>query len=101
MFLGAWPDPFTRSTLPRNVRSEYLYLYLFTLFQKLRLSLMSGELLRREKNVHRSRREAQRLWDAFIRFQNFYWFSEIAPLAQGKELYDRFQHGPCGRMCRK
>jgi len=93
LFLGTRCTRFTETALPRNVRSEYLVLHLLTLFQKIRLSLMNGELLRGDKTSREHRRQSQLLWDAFITFQNHYWYSEVTPLEQGKLLYASFQEG--------
>ncbi len=93
LFLGTRCTRFTETALPRNVGSEYLVLHLFTLFQKIRLSLMNGELLRGDKTSREHRRQSERLWDAFIMFQNHYWYSEVTPLEQGKLLYASFQQG--------
>jgi len=93
IILGARRDEITAHRLPQYLESEYFYVHLLTLYQKFRLSLIGGELLRREKDVHRRRREAKKLWDVFIRFQNLYWKREVSPLHQGEELYKRFQEG--------
>lgn len=93
VFLGLWDSRFTRYGLPHNVESDYFHLYLFTLFQKVRLSLMFGELIRWGTDLGRNLREARRLWDAFMEFQNHYWFTEVTRKPQGVELYRRFQEG--------
>lgn len=93
LFLATRCTPFTDRSLPRNVGSEYLVLHLLTLFQKIRLSLLNGELLRREKSPRQHRRRSEVLWDDFIAFQNHYWYSEVTPLDQGKLLYSKFQKG--------
>lgn len=93
VFLGLAPDRFTTGALPHNVEHDYFNLYLLVLFQKIRLSMMFGELIRREANLPRNLKEARRLWDAFIRFENHYWFSEVTRKPQGIELYHRFQEG--------
>jgi hypothetical protein len=79
--------------MPANVEGQYLNLYLLSLFQKTRLSVMFGETVRRESNLHRNRREAQRLWRDFLMFQNRYWFNEVTPRPQGAIIYQRFQRG--------
>lgn len=93
VFLATRSTSFTEGPLPRNIGSEYLMLHLLTLFQKIRLSLMNGELLRRGQRPRQHRRESQALWEDFITFQNHYWYSEVTPLEQGKLLYARFQEG--------
>lgn len=91
VFLATRATEFTRHILPQNLHGQYLYLYLFTLFQKIRLSILNGEILRRGWNVARHRRESQRLWDEFFRFRNLYWYSEVTLAPQGKELFRVFQ----------
>jgi len=93
VFLGTQEDRFTLRDLPHNVESDYFHLYLFVLFQKVRLSLLFGELVRRETNLARNLDEARRLWDAFMQFQNQYWFTEVTRKPQGMELYRRYQEG--------
>lgn len=93
VFLGARESRFTLETLAHNVESDYFHLYLFTLFQKMWLSMTFGELIRRQANLSRNLREARRLWDAFMMFENHYWFSEVTRKPQGTELYRRFQRG--------
>jgi hypothetical protein len=93
VFLGTTPTPFTRSAFPHNVEYYYFNLYLLSLYQKMRLSLMSGELMRRGADLHRNLGEARSLWDAFVMFRNHYWFAEVTLKPQGTELYRRFQVG--------
>jgi hypothetical protein len=93
VFLGLWRSPFTIGGLPHNVENDYFHLYLFALFQKVRLSMMFGELVRREAPLGQRLREARRLWDAFMEFQNHYWFTEVTRKPQGVEIYHRFQEG--------
>jgi hypothetical protein len=93
VFLGTLATHFTRRTLVHNVESDYFHLYLLTLYQKVRLSVLSGELMRRGANLHRNLREARSLWDAFVMFRNHYWFAEVTLRPQGTELYRRFQQG--------
>jgi len=93
VFLGKRPTKFTLNTLSQNVESDYFHLYLLALYQKIRLSLLSGELLRHAKDLHRNLKEARSLWDAFIMFHNHYWFVEATFRPQGNELYRRFQMG--------
>jgi hypothetical protein len=93
VFLATQEDRFTLRDLPHNVESDYFHLYLFVLFQKVRLSLMFGELVRRETNLAHNLKEARRLWDGFMQFQNKYWFTEVTRKPQGMELYRRYQAG--------
>jgi hypothetical protein len=93
VFLGARPTPFTCTVLAHNVESDYFHLYLLTLYQKLRLSILSGELLRRSDDLYQNLHEARGLWDLFMMFRNHYWFTEVTFKPQGTELYRRFQQG--------
>jgi len=93
VFLGVRAGRFTLQDLPHNVESDYFHLYAFTLFQKLWLSLAFGDLVRREVNLQKNLREARRLWDTFMSFQNRYWYSEVTRKPQGVELYQKFQLG--------
>jgi hypothetical protein len=91
VFLGSGKSRFLLENLPYNVGGHYLMLYVLVVFQKVRLSVMFGERVRREEDLHRNRSEATRLWDAFMMFQNRYWFKEVTWSAQGKQLYRCFQ----------
>jgi hypothetical protein len=93
VFLGVDDSSFNRVVLPHNAENDYFQLFLFVLFQKMRLSMMSGELIRKEVRIARDRKEAESLWNAFIEFQNHSWFVEVARSSQGMELYRRFQQG--------
>jgi hypothetical protein len=93
VFLDTQEDQFTLRDLPHNVESDYFHLYMFVLFQKVRLSLMFEELVRRETNLARNLNEARRLWEGFMQFQNQYWFTEVTRRPQGMELYRRYQEG--------
>jgi hypothetical protein len=93
LFLGTVPTYFTRNTLRRNVENDYFNLYLLTSYQKMRLSFMSGELMRRDRDLHRNLSDARALSDAFVMFRNHYWFAEVTLKPQGAELYRRFQRG--------
>jgi hypothetical protein len=93
VFLGTGESEFIKVALPHNIECDYLHLYLFTAFQKLRLSMTFGELIRRQVDLSKNLREARRLWNSFIMFQNRYWFAEVTRKAQGVELYRYFQRG--------
>ena len=93
VFLGTRPSAFTRKTLPHNVEMDYFHLYLLTLYQKLRLSFLSGELMRRDVDFVKDRLEASHLWDAYTRFRNHYWFVEVTSKPQGIALFRQFQRG--------
>jgi hypothetical protein len=93
LFLGTVPTRFTRNSFRRNVENDYFSLYLLTFYQKMRLSLMSGELMRRDRNLHRNLNKARALSDAFVMFRNHYWFAEVTLKPQGAEIYRRFQRG--------
>jgi hypothetical protein len=91
VFLGTKETGFTRYALGHNVESDYFALYLFALFQKTRLSVMFGELMMRDSHLHRNLKKARRLWNAFLAFQDHYWFSEVTRSRQGTELYRHYQ----------
>lgn len=93
VFLGTLPTLFTTNALPHNVESDYFQLYLLTLYQKFRLSFLSGELMRRGDDLYLNLAEARKMWDDFVMFRNHYWFAEVTLKPQGTELYKRFQRG--------
>jgi hypothetical protein len=93
VFLGVRPSRFTNEVLPLNVAGAYFHLYLLTLYQKLRLNVLAGELERQDARLDRNLREARTLFGDFLRFRNHYWFSEVTLRPQGTELYRRFLAG--------
>jgi hypothetical protein len=93
VFLGTRPSGFTLHALARNVEHDYFHLYLLTLYQKMRLSLLSGELMRKGATLHRNLREARDLANDFVMFRNHYWFAQVTLRPQGIELYRYFQQG--------
>jgi hypothetical protein len=93
VFLGTRPSRFTLHALARNAENDYFHLYLLTLYQKMRLSLLSGELMRQGATLHHNLREARALSTAFVMFRNHYWFAQVTLKPQGSELYRRFQQG--------
>jgi hypothetical protein len=90
-FLAEGDSRFAARVLPHNIENDYLPLYLLVLFQKCRLSVMFGKLVRRDQNLARDVRKARRLWDAFLRFQNAYWYSEPTRRPLATELYGKLQ----------
>ena len=93
VFLGARPTPFTLRALAHNIESDYFHLFLLTLYQKMRLSLLSGELMRRSADFDPNLEETYRLMEVFTMFRNHYWFAEVTRKPQGNVLYRRFQQG--------
>src|SRR5688572_22208410 len=93
LFLGTVTTRFTQGAFAHNVEYDYFHLYLLTLYQKMRLSWLSGELMRRGADLHTQLSEARALWDAFVMFRNHYWFAEVTLKPQGTELYRRVQRG--------
>lgn len=93
VFLANSPTGFTQGALAHNVESDYFHLYLLTLYQKMRLSLLSGELMRHGPELHKNLEEARRLWDDFVMFRNHYWFAEVTLKPQGTVIYRSFQRG--------
>lgn len=93
VFLGKYPDGFPFKALPHNVESDYFQLYMLTLYQKVRLSMMTGEMMRKDMDLRRNLDKARSLWDSLMMFRNRYWFPEVALKPQGDELYHRFRQG--------
>jgi hypothetical protein len=93
VFLGTGGRDFTRRVLPQNVESDYFHLYLLVLFQRTRMSVIFGDLVRKEENLTANLRAVRRLWDQFVTFQNLYWYREATRKPQGGALYRRFQQG--------
>jgi hypothetical protein len=93
VFLGLAPSRFNVEVLPANVERDYFPLYLLALYQKVRLSLLQGELIRRDARLLANAREARALWRAFVLFTNRFWFSEVTDRQQGSVLYRAFQRG--------
>jgi len=115
VFLATEPAYFTRTDLPHNVGSDYFYLYLLVLYQKLRLSTLSGLLQRPQYKRNLAQRLQQRLpgikvidspnidnkhlritrdlWDGFVLFRNHYWLGEVTFRPQGTEIYRLYQQG--------
>jgi hypothetical protein len=84
-------ERFTLNTLSRNVESDYLNLYLLSLFLKMRLSFFFADLVQRNPSLLRNLFAARRISKNFIRFQNEFWFPEVTHKPQGGYLYGRFQ----------
>jgi hypothetical protein len=93
IFLGTGPGDFVRETLPHIAESDYFQLYLLVLFQKTRLSVIFGDLVRKEEDLTANLREVRLLWDRFVTFQNLFWYREVTRKQQGDALYRRFQQG--------
>jgi hypothetical protein len=91
IFLGTRESGFTRHALAHNVESDYFTLYLFALFQKVRLRTMFGELMKRDSHLHKNLERARHLWNSFLAFQDHYWLSEVTRSQQGKDLYHYYQ----------
>lgn len=95
VFLATQPSTFTHGPLANNIGAEYLSLYVLALYQKIRLSLMSGESMRegRRDTIYRHLRAARIVWDNLVRFRNLYWLTEVTIRPQGSALYQRFRSG--------
>lgn len=91
-FMGRGVSGLTMVGLPHNVESDYFHLYLFTLYQRVRLDWVSGDLMRKGADLHKELEDARGLWDKFTMFRNHYWFAEVTFKPQGRELYSRYQH---------
>lgn len=93
VFLGTIATPFTRGDLAENVENDYFYLYLLALYQKMRLSILSGELMRQSADLYRNLDEARAMVDSFADFRNHYWFANVTFKPQGTTIYQQFQRG--------
>ena len=93
VFLGTVATPFTRGDLAENVENDYFYLYLLALYQKMRLSIFSGELMRQNDDLYRNLEEARAMVDSFVEFRNHYWFANVTFKPQGTTIYQQFQRG--------
>jgi hypothetical protein len=91
VFLAMRDTGFTRFALGQNVENDYLHLYLLALYQKMRLSLMVGEQMMRDSQLHQNLKKARQLWNSFLAFQDHFWFREATRSRQGTELYHHFQ----------
>ncbi len=93
VFLGARSGRIAEVVLPHNVESDYFQVYLVAYYTKIRLSMFSGELMRRGDELHKNLMDARALWDAFTMFRNHFWFSEITFKSQGTAIFRTFQQG--------
>jgi hypothetical protein len=93
VFLGAGPHGLPRWTLAENVEQDYFNLYLVALFQKLWLSVMFSEMVRPRNRLGQTLPAVRRLFEAFLLFQNRYWFLELTRRPLPTEIYRRFQQG--------
>ncbi len=93
VFLGTKLTPFTSGGLPENVENDYFYLYLLALYQKMRLSIFSGELMRQSEDLYHNLKEARSMVDSFVKFRNHYWFANVTFKPQGTTIYQQFQRG--------
>jgi len=93
IFLGKVKDSFTEKALPENIEFDYLVEYLLASFQKFRISLMLGELIRNEEHIEKNLKESRRLQDEFMTFQNRFWFNEVSRKPIGMEIFSKFQAG--------
>lgn len=93
VFLGTEDIPFNKEALPHNAESDYLPLYLYSLYQKYQLFVFADELMRKGAYVSQHLDEVRRLMDRFMDFRNRYWFNEVTRKPLGSELYRKFQQG--------
>jgi hypothetical protein len=93
VFLGKNDGPFLTRSLAHNVESDYLHLYVYTLFQKTWLSLAFGSKVRKRGGAVWGGSPSRRLLDEFLHFQNRYWFVEITRKPLPVALYRLYQHG--------
>jgi hypothetical protein len=95
VFLGTEDISYNRRSLPRHIESDYLPLYLFTLFQKLQLFTFSTDLMHEAAySCGRGRLSGARaLAQRFVTFRSQFWFGEVTRKPQGGEMYRTFQRG--------
>jgi len=90
-FVGEQPATFTLRRLPRQVESDYLPLYLLTLYQYVRLNRLAGEIQSNRDSLREDWTNTTKFWNEFLDFRNHYWFAEPTPKPQGSDLYRKFQ----------
>ncbi|HID54932.1 TPA: hypothetical protein EYP37_00265 [Candidatus Poribacteria bacterium] len=93
LFLGLRSKGFPFERLPEICENDYFHLWLLPLYQKMRLSLLAGELMRESGDLHKNLKKARRLWEEFIIFRNLYWFYELNRKPQANFLFHAFQKG--------
>ncbi len=93
VFLGLREGQLTLRDLPHNIENDYFYLYLVTLFYKIRLSVLAGEMMGRDDQFGDRAVRARRLWEEFRIFQDDHWFDELTHKPQGIEILHRFREG--------
>jgi Mg2+ and Co2+ transporter CorA len=86
-------DGFNKTVLPHNSQSDYLPLYLYSLYQKYQLFAFADELMRKGAYVSENLQEVRKLMDRFMNFSNRYWFNEVTRKPLGGEIYRKFQQG--------
>jgi hypothetical protein len=93
VFLGKNDSRFLARTLAHNVESDYLHLYVYTLFQKTWLSIAFGTKVRKTGGTVWRKSPSRQLMDDFLLFQNRYWFVELTRKPLPVTLYRLYQHG--------
>jgi hypothetical protein len=84
VFVVTEQTPFTLGALAHNVEGDYFPLYLLVLFQKIRMSWMFGEVMRRDRKLQPNLTKARGLWDSFLTFQNNFWFRRCAKITSAR-----------------
>jgi hypothetical protein len=93
VFLATEDIPFNKQNFPDNLESDYVPLYVYTLYQKFQLFMFSSDLMRKGADIEQNLHEVRALVERFVVFRSRYWFNEITRKAMGGELYQKFQTG--------
>lgn len=89
--VGEYASDWTENKQPAIFDADYLPLYLLTLYQDIRLSVLAGEIQSRTTDPAHELDQANRYLDELLTFRNYYWFVEPTSLPQGIALYTLFQ----------
>jgi hypothetical protein len=74
-----------------NFEADYFLLYILALYQKMRLSLLAGELQRSGTSSYRNLIESQSIQQDFVLFRNHYLYHEVTHKPLGGVIYQCFQ----------
>ena len=74
-----------------NAEADYFPLYILALYQKMRLSLLAGELQRGGTSSYRNLIESQSIQRDFVLFRNHYLYHEVTHKPLGGTIYHCFQ----------
>lgn len=82
---------YARTALAHNVENDYFNLFLLTIYQKVRLQRMRGELISKGAELVENLAETQRLHGDVVRFRNRYWWPEVTEASVGTHIYNTLQ----------